>query len=90
MDIIPYPGYIIVYRQHKEEASEGGIVVPRQQQEETEYATVIHPGASQFEFGQHLIVAPHCGTDFYYDEGEMEMTILNEKTEVLAEVEIDE
>ncbi len=86
MDVIPYPGYIIVYRQHMESHSQGGVWVPRQDQEETCVATVVHPGTTNWKMGQHLIVADHCGTDFWWDDGDMEFTILNQDTEVLAEV----
>jgi co-chaperonin GroES (HSP10) len=88
VDIIPYPGYIIVNREHKNESTDAGVFVPRQDQEETNIATVIHPGVSEFKFGDHLIVMPHAGTDFWWDDGDMEMTILDQETEVLACVEL--
>lgn len=87
MDMIPYPGFIIVNREHKSSHSEGGVWVPRQDQEETNVATVVHPGTSGFKFGDTLIVLPNSGTDFFWEEGDMEFTILNQDTEVLAEVE---
>jgi len=87
IDIIPYPGFIIVHRDHKSAHSQGGVWVPRQDQEETPFAMVAHPGDSAFKFKDLLVVMPHTGTDFWWDEGDMEFTFLSWETEVLGVVE---
>ena len=89
MRLIPYPGKIIVSRILKDAETTGGTWVPRQDQEETPLATVVHGGTTGWEYPQLLLVRPHCGTDFTWEEDDdVEFTILDtDNDEVFGEVE---
>lgn len=89
MNVIPYPGFVIVHREKQEEMINNVIGMQRGELE-SDYATMVHPGNTHWKLGQRLVVKAHCGTDFWWEDGDMEFTILNQNTEVLAEVEDEE
>lgn len=76
--MVPMPGYILVQRINKREATKFGIIIRRRAEEETSFAYIIHPGWYHHEFTQNdcVVVEPHCGTDFYWDDGDVSFTIL--------------
>ena len=74
----PMPGYVLIQRIKKSAHSDAGVWVPRQDQEETSGAWIIHPGwcLDDFAQGDCVIVEPHAGTDFFWEDGDVEFTIL--------------
>lgn len=89
MKILPSPGLILVERERREAATSSGVFIPRRTQEEKPTAIVVHPGFHEDivgPIGTRLIVKPHCGTDFFWEDAEKELTFLDVDDEVYCKV----